>query len=104
MIIPEVGGLCRCGLHRGSPSACTAAQFADMVGDFLIPQESDGVLWRVWWDAASKTFAHEQLSKVGPWGTRYVCSDRPADKCGGVSCLESSYFVSSPCARQNGSS
>ena len=67
MIIPEGEDFVGVDFTAEALQHAPAAEFADMVGDFLIPQESDGVLWRVWWDAASKTFAHEQLAKVGQW-------------------------------------
>jgi hypothetical protein len=44
-----------------------ASAFAGMVGDFLIPQESGGVLWHVWWDATSGEFQSENVAQVSQW-------------------------------------
>ena len=43
------------------------SEFVGMVGDFLIPQESAGILWHVWWDAASGSFQTERVAQVGQW-------------------------------------
>jgi hypothetical protein len=44
-----------------------ASEFVGMVGDFLIPQELGGILWHVWWDAASGSFQAERVAQVGMW-------------------------------------
>ncbi len=43
------------------------AQFAGMVGNFLVAQESGGSLWHVRWDNASGAFQTEQVAEVAHW-------------------------------------
>jgi len=43
------------------------AQFAGMVGDFAVAQESGGVLWHVRWDSASNAFQVQQIAEVAHW-------------------------------------
>ena len=42
-----------------------ASQFASMVGDILVTQESPGILWRVHWNGSS--FEIENLAQVAQW-------------------------------------
>lgn len=44
-----------------------ASQFAGMVGDIAVAQESPGILWRVHWDAATSSFTKEELARVAQW-------------------------------------
>ncbi len=45
----------------------TASEFAGMVGDFVIAQESGGILWHVRWDSASSSFQTDQIADVAQW-------------------------------------
>lgn len=49
------------GLLMGAP----ASAFSGIVGDFVIAQESPGILWHVWWNGSA--FMREVLANVPQW-------------------------------------
>jgi RHS repeat-associated protein len=44
-----------------------ADQFASIVGDIVIPEESSGKLWQVHWNAATSSFQTTLLAQVSQW-------------------------------------